>query len=404
MNMKLIGGILLIAGTCIGGGMLGLPIATSKSGFFHSTLLFIACWLLMTFTALLTLEVNLSFPPRSNIFSMAKATLGRSGEILCWTAYLLFLYALVAAYIAGGQDILHRLLLFLHIDIPLWVCSIIFVTLFGAVVSAGIKHVDLFNRFLMLAKFMTIFALIMLIAAHVDIHNYVAGEAKFLLPALTVVITSFGFSIIVPSLRNYFADDTRQLRIVIIVGSLLPLLCYVAWNAVIFGLVPLAGEFGLARLMNAEQPISALLMSINYYLPTEAISWLSHVFMSICLLTAFSCVSLGLADYLGDGLRLRHLPTEKQKWRAMLIMLLTFMPPLLIVIFYPQAFILLLSVAGLLCVLLQALMPALMAWVNRYHHKRETSYVVYGGRVTLVMAMLMSVGIILITTYQMFTV
>ena len=97
MNSKLIGGILLIAGTCIGGGMLGLPIATAQSGLAVSSMMFVACWMLMTFTALLTLEVNLCFPKNSNVISMARATLGKPAEFLCWTLYLFFLYSLVAA-------------------------------------------------------------------------------------------------------------------------------------------------------------------------------------------------------------------------------------------------------------------------------------------------------------------
>src|SRR5579863_4183924 len=107
---KTIGGILLVAGTTIGGGMLSLPITTAKSGFVYSTFLFIVCWALMTFTAFLTLEVNLCFPKNSHIVSMAKQTLGKPGEWIAWSAYLLLLYAVVSAYIAGGQDVFHGLL------------------------------------------------------------------------------------------------------------------------------------------------------------------------------------------------------------------------------------------------------------------------------------------------------
>jgi tyrosine-specific transport protein len=39
MNLKIIGGALLIVGTSIGGGMLALPIATAPSGFLGALLL-----------------------------------------------------------------------------------------------------------------------------------------------------------------------------------------------------------------------------------------------------------------------------------------------------------------------------------------------------------------------------
>lgn len=396
MKAKILGGVLLISGTSIGGGMLGLPIATAKSGIVHSTLLFIVCWILMTFTALLTLEVNLCFPKNSNVISMAKATLGKGGALICWTVYLFFLYALVSAYIAGGQDVLHGFLNTAGVDLPIWFCGLLFVLAFGSLVSAGIKQVDIFNRILMIIKLGSVLLLMALIAMHIDISNYSSGKIEYLLPAITVAITSFGFSIIVPSLRTYFNEDVRRLRFAILLGSFIPLLCYIIWDAVIFGLVPLAGEFGLERLIEANQPVSSLLESINYYVPTEKIAYLSRAFTSICVLTAFACVSLGLYDYLADGFKISNNPQGK-----LFVILATFLPPLLVVMFYPKIFILLLSVAGLLCVTLQALMPALMAWNCRYVKNIEMDYQVAGGKPALMLAIVVSIMIIAIAGYQL---
>lgn len=396
MKSKMLGGILLIAGTCIGGGMLSLPIATAKGGLFGALLLFIVCWALMTFTALLTLEVNLYFPAQSNVISMTKATLGRFGEIISWTIYLLFLYALVSAYVAGGQDLLSNFLSYCGLHLPLWVSALIFVVIFGSVVMAGIEIVDVFNRLLVIFKLGTIFLLMSFIAFNIDTSYYANGHASLILPATTVAITSFGFSIIVPSLRSYFNDDIKKLKIAIIVGSLLALLCYVTWVAVIFGLIPITGAFGLERLMNETQPISGLINSINYYLPIKKVNILANTFSSICVLTAFACVSLGLADYLADGFKV-----DKDRRGKLLITLSTFLPPLLIVIFYPKAFMLFLSLAGLCCVFLQSLLPAIMAWNCRYSQKLPGTYQVYGGKITLMLAMLTSALIILLTISQM---
>lgn len=396
LNAKLFGGMLMIAGTCIGGGMLGLPIATASGGLLASGLLFIGCWMLMSFTALLTLEVNLCFPANSNIISMAKATLGKPAEILCWTIYLLFLYALVAAYIAGGQDVLLGLLGAIGINLPVWLAGVLFVGVFGSIVSLGTRHVDLFNRTMMIMKFGALFILMALVASHVHVETYMSGQAHYLLPVLTVIVTSFGFSIIVPSLRTYFNDDVRQLRIAILAGSFLPLLCYLAWEAVIFGAIPLQGEAGLARLMTADQPVTGLVQSISYYVSATAVVILTKGFTSICVLTAFVCVSLGLSDYLADGMRV-----TKQGYHHLLVMVVSFLPPLLTAIFYPRAFILFLGVAGLCCVLLQALMPAMMAWNVRYTQCIDTSYQVAGGKFALLLSMAVSLTVMAISTYYL---
>lgn len=396
ISSRLFGGILLIAGTCIGGGMLGLPIATAQGGLFSSGLLFILCWMLMSFTALLTLEVNLCFPKNSNVISMARATLGKPAELICWTIYLCFLYALVAAYVAGGQDILRGLLASVGINWPSWLASSVFVIAFGTIVAMGTKHVDFFNRILMIVKFASLALLIGLVGTHVHVANFASGNAANLLPVLTVVVTSFGFSIIVPSLRSYFHDDIRELRLAILIGSFLPLLCYLAWEAVIFGAIPLDGDAGLARLMQSDQPVTGLIHSIGYYIPAETVKFITKLFTSICVLTAFVCVSLSLSDFLADGMRI-----AKQGIGRWVVILSTFIPPLAIAVFYPRAFILFLSVAGLCCVLLQALMPAMMAWRVRYSLHKPMTYQVAGGKFALLLSMALSILIMLISTYYL---
>src|SRR5690242_3859221 len=117
MNAKVIGGALLIVGTSIGGGMLALPIATAQSGFLGALLLLFGAWIIMTFGALLILEVNLWFPQDSNLISMVRHTLGRGAEIIAWVCYLLLFYCLLAAYIDGGADVFSLILHATHINI-----------------------------------------------------------------------------------------------------------------------------------------------------------------------------------------------------------------------------------------------------------------------------------------------
>src|SRR3990167_3617578 len=117
MDFKLIGSILLIVGTSIGAGMLALPIATAQLGFMGSLILLFACWFIMTAGAFTILEVNLWLPQNSNLISMARATIGPWGQIIAWVTYLLLLYSLLCAYIAGGSDLFHDLLLANKINI-----------------------------------------------------------------------------------------------------------------------------------------------------------------------------------------------------------------------------------------------------------------------------------------------
>lgn len=388
------GGVFLIAGTSIGGGMLGLPIVTAAGGIVYSSILLLMTWALMTVTALYTLEVNLTFPNHSNIITMVSGTLGRPGVLICWTIYILFLYSLLAMYISGGQDLLRGLASTIHINLPIWLSALVFVFVFGWIVMRGTRNVDRFNRFFMSLKLITLFILIILILMHVSLPS-TEGHWRALAPAVTATVTSFGFSIIVPSLRTYFGSDIKVLRRVIILGSLLPLVCYIIWDAVIFAAIPLHGDHGLLAIMKSNQPLSGLLYSLNHIIHSEAAKTFSRIFTSVCVLTAFLCVSLGLSDYVADGVGQR-----KQGKGLFIVAAITFIPPLVCVILYPKAFIFFLGFAGLLCVILQAFMPALMAWRVRYHQQRELPYRVFGGRSLILLAMAGSIIVVIIALSQ----
>ena len=127
MFNRMFGGVLLIMGTSIGGGMLALPIVTAQAGFVPAVLLMVGVWFFMTMGAFWLLEVNLYLPERNNLISMARATLGLPGQIVAWLSYLLLLYCLLSAYIAGGGDVTQHLLASLHVSLPYWLSAVVFI-------------------------------------------------------------------------------------------------------------------------------------------------------------------------------------------------------------------------------------------------------------------------------------
>jgi tyrosine-specific transport protein len=395
-GMKLLGGILLVVGTAIGGGMLALPIATSPAGFINSSLLLFFCWLIMTISAFLLLEVNLWLPRNSHVISMARVTLGPLGQLVAWVTYLLLLYSLLAAYIAGGGDIFKNLLSLIHVTPPESLTLVVFTALFGYVVYHGIRSVDLVNRLLMFFKLGAFVVLVAFISPHVTVDNLRGGEFKTLTMSLTVAIASFGFATIIPSLRIYFHDDIKKLRLVIWAGSLIPLVCYIIWDFAILGVIAREGDHGLISMLHSGRSTSEFVNVLRVLLNRETITTSARFFTSICLLTSFLGVALCLSDFLADGFGM-----EKVGKNKIIISLATFVPPLLIVIFYPGAFISALSYAGVFCIILLLLFPALMAWFGRYRKKIATGYQVPGGKPLLICMMGLAVVIIINSVIQM---
>lgn len=369
IDFRLIGGILLIIGTSIGGGMLALPISNSPVGFVGSTLLLIFAWVVMTLGAFAILEVNRWLPSGSNLISMAKATLGVPGKIITWIVYLFLLYALLSAYIAGGSDVFQLLLDQFHIDYPTSINVLLFVFIFGTIVYSGIRTVDYANRVLMFGKLGTCLLLIFLITPYIHGHFLLKGLVALrgntlghvVGGVILVLITSFGFATIVPSLRVYYHDDAAKLRKAVLIGSLIPLVIYIAWDAVIMGVIPREHEHGLLSLLHSQRSTSELTNSLMIILDNAWIGRFFEFFTSICMLTAFLGVSLGLFDFLADGL---HIPRKGPS--GLFIALIAYVPPVVLVLFCPGIFISALRYAGLFCVILLLFLPLLMTWSGRY--------------------------------------
>lgn len=394
-NSKLVGGVLLIVGTSIGGGMLALPVSTASAGMFNSIFFLIVCWLIMTVGALLVLEVNLRLPPGSNMVSMAKSTLGLPGQIIAWVTYLFLLYSLLAAYISGGSDVFNSLLQSVHITLPSGIAALLFTLLFSFIIYSGIRAVDYVNRVLMFGKLGIFALLVFIISPHINITKLSGGQMSAITGSLMILITSFGFASVVPSLRDYFKDDLSSLKRVILFGSLIPLFCYIVWDAVIMGVVERDGPNGLLALMNSDHATSGLTEAINLAVHSPWITGFFGFFTSICMVTAFLGVSLGLFDFIADGLNLKKNGTQGKGTLA-----LTFLPPLAVVIINPGIYLNALRYAGVCCVLLLLLLPATMAWQGRKTYDSKDIILVPGGKWVLAIVCLIGVSLLLLASFQ----
>lgn len=388
MHSRFIGGVLLIVGTSIGGGMLALPVANAGIGFWQSSLFLFLCWALMAFGAFFILEANLYLSRGKHMVSMAATTLGNYGLLTAWISYLFLLYTLLSAYISGGADVLNSLLSKTGCHLNDWQASTLFTLFFGLIVYGGIHYVDYANRALMFGKLAAYLLLILLISPEINLTHFQHGNIQLVGGSIMILITSFGFAIIVPNLRDYFNEDIITLKKVILIGSLIPLFCYLAWDAVILGTIPSEGKLGLERLMQDPHATSTLATLLTNKIQNPLVSALFNFFTSICMLTAFLGVSLCLYSFLADGLKLRTSGNH-----GIGLFSLTFAPPLLIVIYYPGAYMHALSYAGIFCIILLLLLPALMCYFGR--KKFKSVFHVPGGNVSIYIVILASLVLLL---------
>lgn len=395
MNNRLFGGILLVAGTAIGAGMLALPLLTASAGFFPSILLFTLIWLGTIFTALLVMEINLWFDHEVNLISMARYTLGRYGATFTWILFLLLLYSLTAAYLAGSGLIMSKATEQLFgIKLASYLEPIPLVVIFSLFVYFGTKPVDYLNRIFMIGLVVGYIGLITLSLKDVHIDQLFEVNPSFLWGAVPVIVTSFGFHIIIPVLTDYLKRDVKQIKRAIVIGSALPLVVYIIWELVVLGIVPLEGKYGLIETL---QRGSMATESLATLLKNPWITTFAESFSIFALLTSFLGVSLSLSSFLKDGFNLSE--TSKGKFY---VVLLTFVPPLIFVFLYPRGFILALQYAGMIVAILSGILPALMAWKGRSMEKKQVVYQAKGGHLSLLAVIFFSLIVICLEVAEKF--
>ena len=373
-----ISGIFLVAGTCIGGGMLALPVATGVMGFLPSIVVMGICGVAMMVTALLFLEVSLWLEEGAHVFTMASRLLGPLAKRVSWLLFLFISYGSVVAYTAGGgvqvADVLSQELG--------WAVSkaggcTLFIFVFGMVIYFGSAIVGRVNAILFTAMIGAYLLLIGTGAPEIKGELLTTTRWGGCYLALPLLLTSFSFQTMVPSLTPYLKRHVGALRLAIVGGTVITFIVYFIWEALILGIVPLEGKEGLAAALQAGEPATRFLRAAT---ESAWVSTLAEFFGFFAIVTSFLGMSLGLFDFLADGLHIK-----KAGMGNVILGVLIVVPTLLLAIFFERAFIVALdTTGGFGDSILNGIIPVLMVWVGRYRMGFEGSYRLFGGRSLLV--------------------
>ncbi|NOH71331.1 amino acid permease [Vibrio pectenicida] len=389
---KVLGSTLIIAGTTIGAGMLALPLASAGIGFSASLIIMFALWALMSYTALLMVELHQHADSRATLHTLAKQFLGNKGKWVASFSMLFLFYSLCAAYIAGGgAQFGDRLAYFTGLELTATSSTILFTFAVASVVIIGTSTVDKVNRILFAIKLVAMAIALSFLAPNVT-ESYLLSmpiEQGLIVAAIPIIFTSFGFHGSIPAIVNYLDGNTPSLRKAIIIGSSIPLLIYVFWQIVTLGVVS-------QEALIDNQGLSGLITTLSTKVHQSSLSQTIGVFADLALLTSFLGVSLGLFEFLGDSFNKQNAPSNR-----IVIGLITFLPPMGFALFYPQGFIMALGYAAISLAILAIFLPILMVKKARVIDNSQASYQVMGGNLGLLVSG--TVGIVIITAQILIT-
>jgi tyrosine-specific transport protein 1 len=379
---KTVGSTLLVAGTMIGAGMLAMPLTSAGIGFGFTLVLLLGLWALLTFSALLFVELYQTAESDAGIGTLAEQYFGKAGRIIATAVLIIFLYALIAAYVSGGGSLLKDLLPESFGD---KVSILLFTVIFGSFIVIGTHSVDKINRvlfFVMLAAFAVVLSLML---PEIKFDNLMATpiDNALIISASPVFFTAFGFHGSIPSLNKYLGGNVKALRISILVGSAITLCAYILWQMSTHGLLT-QNEF--LQILKEDATLNGLVKATLAITGSNMIAGAVKLFSTLALVTSFLGVGLGLLECIEDLLK-RSFNISAGR---ISLGLMTFIPPLVFALFYPEGFILALGYAGQMFAFYAVVLPVSLVWKARRAHT-NLPYKVWGGNLTLIIVLVLGV-------------
>ena len=380
---SILGSTALVAGTTVGAGILALPAVTLPSGVIPSTVLLIAVWLYALVSGLLIAEVSLS-AMRSlgreslGLLPMIESTLGLAGARIAGGAYLFLHYALLVAYIAQGGEILVSAAeqLFDVQNVPAWVGTTSFTLVFGGIMYFGRERlVEKLNSAFVAIVIASFLGLLLFGFGQVKGSGLLFQNWSALPNAVPVMLVALFYHNVIPVVALQLEGDARLIRSSIFVGSAIPLIMFLAWNAVVLGSVSPALVQGISNGRTVFDPLQILRDNGT----GEWLGVLVSVFSEFAIVTSFIGFVYGLLDLFKSISFVA--PNELSLRKAYSLILF---PPMSMSAVNPSIFFTALDYAGTFSIsVLGGIIPALMSWKQRQSNS-EHQPLVGGGKVTLI--------------------
>ncbi len=234
VDKKLFTAIATLTGTVIGAGFLGIPYVIAKSGFLIGTVHMIIICIMMMLINLALGEIILSSKKQQQLPGYVSKYLGKKTKIIVFIASLIGFYAALLAYIIGqGQSI--SFILFNSTN-HAFAISIIFWILMALITFKGIKEFKKIEPLGVAGIFLVTLILGIINFNKISITNLATTNPSFLFLPFGVTLFAFLGVSSIPEIKRVLQKNTKLMKKSIIIGSLIPLVVYLIFTAVVIGL------------------------------------------------------------------------------------------------------------------------------------------------------------------------
>jgi tyrosine-specific transport protein len=351
---KLVGGVMMVAGTSIGAGMLAMPITAAKIGFAMSIAVLCLIGIVMGISAYLMSKIYEATNSDSTVSKLAGDILGRTWQLLAGGAILMLLYSLIVAYLSGLSGTLSSLSGINYSSVVILLSLILFVSL-----AISDKLFDIYNRVALLIKGFFLVLIVWVLYPHISYGNLLSSNEFNSdynpLVVLPIFVTSFGFHGGIPFIFKFFERDKMAFNKAVFLGVLTTLSVYVVWLIFSFGV--------LHQQTIISSDLSGFIDALNKSVQSETFNKSVSVFTVLAILTSLFGVAAGLFDFIHESLN----DNNRFKSRVMVSGLVFFIP-MVVSITGKGLFIKALGFAGVALTIIAIFIPCMICFKKRLSH------------------------------------
>jgi tyrosine-specific transport protein len=352
-NHKLAIASTTLIGTIIGAGILGIPYVIAKTGFVYGLLLIVLLGGAYVFLNLFLGEIILRTKKQHQLPGYAEKYLGKWGKRLMTLSMFIGLYGALTAYLIGEGAALHTIFGW---GVPLFYTFIFFaITVY--IIYRGIKATGKAELILISLLFLVVVFIGLLSYDQIQFSNLVHFDLTKILVPYGVIVFAFVGLPSIPEMQEELGRDKKKMKKAILIGSVIPIVLYIAFSLIIIGIVGLENF----ELLGPNERIATIALSLY---SNQILGVFANLLAVLAMFTSFLTIGTALVEIFEFDYGVSRRTS----------LFLTFSLPLLIVLFKLTSFIVVLGITGAIAGGLDGILVMLMYWKAKTLGDRKPEY------------------------------
>jgi tyrosine-specific transport protein len=360
--------ISILSGTAIGSGMISLPIVLAHIGIVPSIFLMIICAFMTYISALIRTELNLHSDSRFTLELVGLKFSGKGAAFIGNISLRLLQFSLMSAYIYGLSSVIGAG----SCTLKLVVATGIFILL-----AFSSHKIICVNQKLFAALLFVIIASVICMVFRINLFTLPHNTNSILLPQFCVILptlfTSFGFQGSLHSITKFCNNDPKLIGISCFFGSFLPAILYIAWITGVIALIASTQPALFQKMAMHGIDINELIQSLCSISNAHVIKSAVFTISTLAIITSIIGVGLALVDDLDLAIesvwkrfacRVKNRRTPKlfvtECTMRKLSAFIAVAPSTIVAILVPNAFVKVLSFAGMILAIIAIFLPAFL--------------------------------------------